>query len=131
VHVPIQKETESYFGSAVTVGDFNAACYDDLAVGVPYDDVEGYADMGSVHVFYGGLSGLATNELWHRMPSSDEAGTLYGYSLETGNLNGDGYHDLAIGMPYNDIGSLANTGSVTVIYGAADGLRGTGIELWN
>ena len=32
-------------------------------------------------------------------------------------FNGDGYEDLVIGSPGEDIGSSANTGAVNVVYG--------------
>ena len=39
-------------------------------------------------------------------------------------LNGDGLPDLAVGAPGEDVGSIADSGIVTVLYGAADGTYG-------
>jgi len=44
-----------------------------------------------------------------------------------GDFNGDGIADLAIGVPYEDIGGLDAMGAVNVIYGSANGLTPTGI----
>ena len=44
-----------------------------------------------------------------------------------GDFNGDGIADLAIGVPYEDIGGLDAMGAVNVIYGLANGLTPTGI----
>ena len=44
-----------------------------------------------------------------------------------GDFNGDGIADLAIGVPYEDIGGLDAAGAVHVIYGSANGLTPTGI----
>jgi hypothetical protein len=41
--------SQSFFGSALAVGDFDADGVDDLAVGCPYDD-PGIVDAGSVNV---------------------------------------------------------------------------------
>ena len=39
-------------------------------------------------------------------------------------LNGDGLPDLAIGAPSEDVGAIADAGTVTVLYGAPDGTYG-------
>jgi hypothetical protein len=44
-------------------------------------------------------------------------------------FNNDGFADLAIGMPFEDIGSIAEAGAINVLYGTADGLTGTGSQL--
>ena len=39
-------------------------------------------------------------------------------------FNQDGYGDLAIGAPGEDVGSTADAGAVSVLYGSASGLSG-------
>jgi hypothetical protein len=41
----------------------------------------------------------------------------------TGDFNGDGRGDLAMGVPFEDIGSTGDAGAVHVLYGASGGLR--------
>lgn len=122
-------------GFSVTVGDFNGDCFADAAVGVPFDDVAGVADAGSVHVLYGSPLGLAVDEVWHQdspgVVGTAAAGDRFGYSVGSGDFNGDGYADLAVGIPYKDIGALVDTGSVSILYGSATGLSATGSQLWN
>ena len=43
-------------------------------------------------------------------------------------FDGDGYCDLAIGVPYENVGSTTDAGSVSVIYGTSSGLTGTADE---
>jgi hypothetical protein len=125
------------FGSAVAVGDFNGDCLADAAVGVPGDDVGALVDAGSVHVFYGTILGLGLGDdaVWHldslNVVGDAAANEGYGTALTRGDFNGDGYDDLAVGIPYLDIGMISDTGSVSVLYGSAAGLTGTGSQLWN
>ena len=45
-----------------------------------------------------------------------EAGDLFGYSLAAADFNGDGFTDLAVGVPFEDQ-AATNDGAVNVIYG--------------
>jgi Astacin (Peptidase family M12A)/FG-GAP repeat len=125
------------FGYAVTMGDFNGDCIADAAVGVPFDDVNGVADAGSVQIFYGTALGLGVSNdaVWHlastNVVGDPVANDRFGTSLASGDFNGDGFDDVAVGIPYKDIGALTDTGSVTILYGSAAGISGTGSQLWN
>ena len=46
-------------------------------------------------------------------------------------FNGDGYTDMAVGAPYEDVGAISNAGLVHVIYGSAAGLTSAGSQLWH
>ena len=53
-------------------------------------------------------------------------------SVPTGcDYNGDGFDDLAIGVPDEDIGAISNAGAVNVLYGSASGLTAAGDQLWH
>lgn len=45
-------ETREYFGNALTVGDFDGTGGDDLAIGVPWEDILAVQDAGAVQVLY-------------------------------------------------------------------------------
>ncbi len=60
-----------------------------------------------------------------------EAGDLFGASLASGDFDGDGFDDLAIGAPGEGIGAKADAGAVNVLYGSASGLTATGDQLWH
>jgi hypothetical protein len=51
-----------------------------------------------------------------------EAGDAFGGALATGDFDGDGFMDLAIGAPDEDIGLATDAGTVFVTYGSAAGL---------
>ena len=45
-------------------------------------------------------------------------------------FNQDGFADLAIGSPFEDVGSVPDAGAVNVLYGTASGLSTTGSQLF-
>ena len=38
-------------------------------------------------------------------------------------FNNDGFADLAVGVPYEDVGAVIDAGAVNVLYGSAEGLQ--------
>ncbi len=123
------------FGYAVATGDFNGDGYDDLAVGVPFEDIEGKRDAGVVQVIYGSADGLraAGSQVWYQgvgIEGAAEVDDRFGQALAAGDFNGDGFDDLAIGTPFERIGSAYAAGAVQVIYGSRFGLQAAGNQLW-
>ena len=119
------------FGWALTAGDFNGDGFSDLAIGVPHDNESGVVGSGAVNVIYGSAAGLATpnNQIWHQNlldGSIAELNDSFGSALAAGDFNGDGYADLAVGVPLEDIGGVVDAGAVHVIFGSATGLTATG-----
>ena len=133
-------EAGDQFGRSVATGDFNGDGRDDLAAGVPYEDVNGKSNAGAVNVIYGaGSSGLgfAKNQFihqnWGTLNSSAESGDRFGWSVASGDFNNDGYDDLAVGVPYEDFNSknVANGGVVHVIFGSSSGLSKSNHQFWH
>jgi V8-like Glu-specific endopeptidase len=122
-------EADDRMGSALAAGDFNKDGYADLALSQPGEAVDGAVATGSVTVLYGSASGLAGSgsQVWHQNTSGiggeNEDGDRLGASLATGDLDRDGFKDLLIGVPYEDIGDAVDTGSVLVLYGSAQKLQ--------
>ncbi|MBZ0111934.1 MAG: FG-GAP-like repeat-containing protein, partial [Thermoanaerobaculia bacterium] len=120
------------FGNSLASGDFDGDSYDDLAIGVPGDIVSN-VDAGAVNVLYGTTIGLSTNrnQLWSQgtpgLPFVPEADDAFGWALATGDFNGDGADELAIGVPFEDHGAFTDSGAIHVLYGSdPDGLSVAG-----
>jgi subtilisin family serine protease len=130
-------ESGDAFGFSLATGDFNNDGFDDLAIGVPTEDVGTIFDAGAVHMLRGSSTGLtATNsQMWTQdsMSIADTAETSdgFGWSVDTGDFNGDGRKDLAIGVPFEDIGSVVDSGAVNVLYGVSAGLSATSNQFWS
>ncbi|WP_345626017.1 hypothetical protein [Rugosimonospora acidiphila] len=125
-------EAGDKFGASLAAGDFNKDGYADLAVGIPGEALGTAAGSGAIAVFPGSAGGLNTGTAYGQTTggNSDEAGDAFGTALAAGDLNGDGYADLAIGTP----GEAPNGGTVhggaTYVYkGSSTGIvRGWSVD---
>jgi hypothetical protein len=59
-----------------------------------------------------------------------QSGDSFGDALATGDFDGDGFVDLAIGVPGETVGGFATAGAVEILYGSAPGLTAGGDQLW-
>jgi hypothetical protein len=123
------------YGNAVAAGDFDGDGWDDLAIGVRWEAVGAVNYAGAASVLYGSLrSGLTatSNDLWHQnaagIPDAVESNDWFGWALAAGDFNGDGYTDLAAGVPLEDVSGFEAAGAVSTIYGSAADLTGVGAE---
>jgi hypothetical protein len=129
--------TEDFFGWSVATGDFNRDGFDDLAVGIPGEMVGGEDSAGAVSILLGSPAGLTAtgDQLWHQdstdVNNAAEAGDQFGLAVGTGDFDGNGFADLAVGAPTENLNDGADAGGVNVLYGSAAGLIADDDDFWN
>jgi hypothetical protein len=129
-------EAGDFFGSTLGVGDFDNDGFADLAVGVPFESIGSIPDAGAVNVLPGSAAGLTgTGSLFFTQDkpgvgSSAETNDSFGFALAAGDFDNDGFADLAVGVPFESIGSILDAGAVNVLPGSAAGLTGTGSQFF-
>ncbi len=96
-------------------GDVNGDGFDDLLLGNPsFSNGEAYE--GRILIFYGSASGLERTPQW--MLESDKAGGLLGLgAMGIGDVNGDGYDDIASVAALDDVSGT----ELVILYGSASG----------
>jgi hypothetical protein len=109
-------DPNQYAIGVMTAGDVNGDGFDDVLIG-DYGYTNGEADEGIVHLHLGSQTGLSANPAWSY--ESNVEGNGVGEHLASGDVNGDGYSDVILGIN-------ANTGDrnaqAAVFYGSAAGL---------
>jgi hypothetical protein len=113
-------QDNAWFGSAVaTAGDVNGDTFDDVVVGaVQYS--HGQSAEGQVFVYHGSGAGLSPTPNW--TAESNQADARLGADVGTaGDVNNDGYDDLAVGAAQYDQGQQ-DEGRLYVYHGSAAGL---------
>jgi FG-GAP repeat protein len=127
-------EAGDLFGYALTTGDFDGNGYPDLAIGVPFEDLEletgTLVNVGAVQVVYSSVAGFnVSNQYWSQYEGGilddPEHNDQFGSALAAADFTGDGIDDLAVGVPYED-DALTNQGAVNVIFGTPTGLSSKG-----
>ncbi|MEO8276464.1 MAG: FG-GAP and VCBS repeat-containing protein [Thermoanaerobaculia bacterium] len=126
-----------YMGMAL--GDFNGDGFADFAVGGP---TPGWT-AGEAFVWHGSAAGLVEPVAsWLRqdfmvsdaLDGGNEAGDRFGESLLAADLDNDGYEDLVIGAPGEDVGpegsEFVDAGALYVLRGGVGGLDPGGAHYW-
>lgn len=107
------------FGYSVAgAGDVNKDGYDDVLVGAPGYNA-GLVNEGVIFLYFGSAQGLNASTFWSY--ASEQSGARLGYSVApAGDVNKDGYADIAAGAPNYDNGQ-DDEGAALVFYGSAAG----------
>ncbi|MCX4845463.1 FG-GAP-like repeat-containing protein [Streptomyces sp. NBC_00893] len=150
-HTYLLKGSRTGFAAPVEIKDADGAGVGGTAVGIADLDKDGHGDIvigrddewsqsetpmrkgGSLFVSYGGPKGQSTTRkpVWIDQDTEGVSGTAeahdrMGYSLALGDTNGDGYPDIATGLPGEGINGIREAGRVLVFKGGPTGVSGAG-----
>ncbi|MCB9743450.1 MAG: FG-GAP repeat protein [Alphaproteobacteria bacterium] len=117
------------FRTAICAGDIDGDGYDDLVAGAPTaeydmqwsDTIYEGNDSGAHGVFYGGPDGLSMarfDDVWPRTP-----GDHGDHLAALGDLDGDGYDDVAIADSAYHTQAAPDQGRLYIYHGSASGLE--------
>ena len=101
----LQLQVQTLYGYTVAgLGDVNGDGFDDVAISAPTmaDVITGsgsLAAVGAVFIYLGSPSGLPANPSKVLQPTTAVEGALFGYSVDAGDITGDGKNDIVIGAP--------------------------------
>ncbi|WP_405716407.1 MULTISPECIES: VCBS repeat-containing protein [unclassified Streptomyces] len=150
-HTYLLKGGRTGFAAPVEIKDADGSGVGGTAVGIADLDKDGHGDIvigrgdewaqsdtpvkkgGALFISYGGPKGRSTarkpvwiNQDTEGVPGTAEFHDRMGYSLALGDTDGDGYPDIATGLPNEKINGIADAGRVLVFKGGPKGVSGAG-----
>ncbi|MEU9625418.1 VCBS repeat-containing protein [Streptomyces luteogriseus] len=120
-------------GVITGIGDVNGDGFGDIVTGMHWNKTDdgvtfpGASDGGKVWITYGTPDGAGSTtgitQNTGNVPGSSEKNDYFGYELDLGDVNGDSFQDLVVGVAGEDIGSVTDAGQLIVLYGSASGIN--------
>ena len=107
-------QADAEFGYSVAMADIDGDGEAEVVVGARLEDVDGNVNQGRVYVFSGG-----TGELLYTLDTPNpEPDAWFGAAVAMGDMDGDGWADIAVAARLEDVGENETQGRVYVFSGA-------------
>ncbi|GCC29642.1 hypothetical protein chiPu_0008085 [Chiloscyllium punctatum] len=120
-HVIMGSQTGSYFGSSVAIADLDNDSWKDIIVGAPHYFDQKKEISGAVYIYMNEAGQFSVEPNLVINGSKD---SMFGYAINTiGDINQDGFQDIAVGAPYDGPGKLF------IYHGSKDGLNPEPIQV--
>lgn len=135
-------ESDDNSVDGISTGDFDNDGYDDMDIAnpklLPYMTLT--APASSIVPIDSPGTPTGGDDLWHQdvdgISDLSELDDKFGWSLAAGDFHGDGYDDLAIGIPFEDITlffipPFVDAGKVLILPGSNSGITTVGDQYWD
>jgi hypothetical protein len=145
--IPDSGEVLDLWGFSLAAGNVGKSGEAELIVGAPLETPGNTAFdslcpgprgcAGQITVIYGSSGGLTSsgakvfNQNSSGVPDVAEPGDELGFSVAAGNYGKSSFADVAVGIPFEDVGAVADAGAINVLWGATNGLTGTGASFYS
>ena len=113
--INLQLQVQTTYGYTVAgLGDINGDGYDDVAVSAPtmadvWSGTGSLTGVGAVFIYLGSPTGLKNTPDKILQPTTALNGALFGYSVDAGDITGDGKNDIVIGAPLDTYQTTASS----------------------
>jgi hypothetical protein len=110
--------------------DFNGDGYGDVAYSAGSATVGGKKAAGQIVALYGSANGVTStkrktiSQNTTGVPGGAETEDGFGWVSAYGDFNSDGYDDLAVATPWEDVSGDKDGGTVAILWGSSSGLTG-------
>jgi hypothetical protein len=126
------------FGAAIAVTDLDGDGYAELVLGGMDELFRGESIAGRIIVLPGSDAGPvgAGSKRWTQdspgVRDRAESFDVFGTALASEDFNSDGFNDLVIGAPGEQVGDTSGrAGAVNLLYGGPEGLSGVDDQFWH
>lgn len=116
IAAPSALNSKAYFGWSLGVGKVNGDNIDDLVIGAEDVTVGGRSEAGAAYLVFGAATFTGAIGPALQSPTPQQSGA-FGNSVAVGDVNHDGFGDVIVGSPGQNVGNTQAAGQVFIFFG--------------